>query len=67
MYYISSWTLNISSIEAELRFALDAGEIKETDTVWYGPSGDAVVAATAADLPKEYSDYRDRGRVDDFI
>jgi len=69
MFYISSWTIDTEGLSATLAEALSKGKIKSDDVVWAGPSGDAVIAATAADLDdeEEYADYIDNGLVKEYL
>jgi len=60
MEYISSWQIHTGSLHKSLEALLAAGKIKANDTVWYGPSGDAVVGYVD---DEEYLDYVDKGTV----
>lgn len=64
---IHAWSIYTTSIIDRIEKALESGHIKATDIVWQGPSGDAVVAATAAELDEEYAEYVDRGQVSEYI
>lgn len=66
-HYISAWTIYTSSLRQEIAKALNQGDIKTDDIVWSGPSGDVIVAATAADLDEEYAEYTDSGLVSEYI
>jgi len=65
--YISSWTAHTSGIRSELDSGLAAGEIKTSDIVWAGPSGDYVIASDPAELDEDYADYTDAGTVDEYL
>lgn len=65
--YISSWWAYTSGIHAILEEAVAQGKIEEDDIVWCGPSGDYVVAATAADLDDNYMEYSDGGLVSEYL
>ena len=67
MYYISDWKIYTDGIRSAIKEALEAGKIQADDTVWQGPSGDAVVAADAAELDEEYGDYTDSGLVSEYL
>lgn len=66
-HYISAWTIHTSSLRRQLAEALEKGDIRADDIVWAGPSGDAVIAATPADLDEEYAEYTDDGLVSEYI
>jgi hypothetical protein len=66
-HYISAWTIFTRSLRTEIAKALDQGAIKADDIVWGGPSGDAIIAATPADLDEEYIEYTDHGLVSEYL
>ena len=65
--YVSAWQAHTGSIGSILENARNAGDINDSDTVWAGPSGDYVIAASPADLDEDYADYSDSGTVSEFI
>ena len=65
--YISNWAIWTGNIREILGVKVAQGEIKASDIVWRGPQGDAVVAATAADVEEEYGDYTDAGQVSEYL
>jgi len=65
--YISAWTIHTGSLRSEIASALEQGEVAASDTVWRGPSGDAIIAATSADLDEEYAEYTDSGLVSEYV
>ena len=64
MEYISSWQIYTGSLHKSLEALVKMGKIKTSDTVWYGPSGDAVVGYID---DEEYLDYVDEGTVQDIL
>ena len=67
MYYINAWRIHTSSLRTIIAEELAKGNVSENDIVWAGPGGDAVVAATAADLDEEYAEYTDAGQVSEYL
>lgn len=65
--YISSWQIFTGSISQAVREASESGQVEGSDTVWVGPSGDAVIASDPAELGEEYAEYIDRGEVSEYI
>ena len=65
--YFSSWEIHTTGISTLIESALAAREIKESDIVWRGPSGDAIVASDPAELGEEYAEYTDAGQVDKYL
>jgi hypothetical protein len=71
--YISAWEIYTGSLRNILKSAVGREEIKSSDIVWRGPSGDAVVTGDAADLSQDdddapdYSDYVDSGQVNEYL
>jgi hypothetical protein len=66
-HYISSWKIYTSSIGQAVQEAVKAEKVKPTDIVWTGPSGDAIISESAADLDEEYADYTDSGLVSEYL
>ena len=64
--YISSWEIYTTSLKLRLQDRLDAGKVAPTDTIWYGPSGDAIVLPNVPD-DDEYLEYTDQGTVQDIL
>ena len=64
--YISSWEIYTKSLGQRLQERLSAGKIAPTDTIWYGPSGDAIVLPNVPD-DEEYLDYIDKGTVAEIL
>jgi len=67
MKYISAWEIHTSTLRKRVEEAVKSGEARPNDIVWVGPSGDAVTAATAADLEEEYAEYVDKGLVQEYL
>jgi len=65
--YISAWTIHTGSLRSEIASALEQGEVAASDIVWRGPSGDAIIAASPADLDEEYTEYTDSGMVSEYL
>ena len=65
--YISSWEIHTGSLRKCVAQAVKDGKAATNDIVWTGPSGDAIVAATAAHLNEEYADYTDAGLVEEYL
>lgn len=65
--YISAWEIHTRNLRNIIAKAVEARTIEESDIVWRGPSGDAVVAASPADLDEDYLDYVDSGSVEEYI
>jgi hypothetical protein len=65
--YISDWEIHTNGIRNIIQQAVENSKIVASDTVWHGPSGDAVIAATAADIEEEYGDYIDSGQVEEYL
>lgn len=65
--YISDWAIYKNGIGSEVRAAFECGDCKESDVVWRGPSGDAVIASDPAELGEEYADYSDAGQVAEYL
>ena len=67
MKYISSWKIFTATLRQRVQEAFEQGEASPDDIVWAGPSGDAVIAATAADLGEEYGEYTNAGQVAEYL
>lgn len=65
--YLSAWSISTKGLRNLLAEALENGLIDAADVVWFGPSGDAVVAASPADLAENYMEYTDQGQVEDHL
>jgi len=69
--YISAWKMDTGNVTDMLESAIETGEIKTTDTIWTGPSGDCVIAADPIDIDGydeyQFSDYSDTGTVAEWI
>lgn len=59
--------INLHGIGSLLENAVESGQIGADDTVWYGPSGDVVVARGPEYLEDKYLDYTDEGRVREYL
>jgi len=72
MKHFTAWSIHTEGLNTLLKTALERGEIEPDDTVWTGPSGDAVVASDAAELTPvedddpDYGEYMDAGLVSDY-
>lgn len=64
--YISAWEIQKRHIGLILSDAVGEDKIQDTDIVWTGPSGDAVIASDPAELDEQYADYTDAGQVDEY-
>lgn len=65
--YISAWRIHTSNLHAIIAEEAAKGNVKKSDIVWMGPSGDAIITATPADLNEEYADYTDAGQVSEYL
>ncbi|MCP4540646.1 MAG: hypothetical protein GY832_26205 [Chloroflexi bacterium] len=65
--YISAWEIYKGNFSQILADAVESGKIQTTDTVWNGPSGDAIIASDPASLDEEYSEYVDGGEVGEYL
>ena len=65
MVYFSAWQIHTEGLPGLLRDALNANRIKPSDVVWYGPSGDVVVADDVAHT--EYDEYTDNETVAEWL
>lgn len=65
--YISAWEIYTENLRDIIAKAVRNGKVQLDDIVWCGPSGDAIIAATAADLGEEYAEYSDGGRCGEYL
>lgn len=65
--YISAWRIHTNSLRTVVNEEATKGTVSKHDIVWVGPSGDAVIASTPADLDEEYADYTDAGQVSEYL
>ncbi len=66
--YFSAWTIHTQTFAGAFQQALTNNQIGAADTVYRGPSGDALVV-TDDDclLDEEYADYTEDGVVEDYL
>jgi len=67
MKYISAWRIYTGNLRGIIAQAVQDGEIETSDIVWRGPSGDVVVAPTAADLDEDYVEFVDSGQIGEYL
>jgi hypothetical protein len=65
--YISAWKIHKEGIRNILDRAVDDGKVSKGNIVWYGPSGDVVVANDPASLDEQYADYTNEGLVSKYL
>ena len=63
--YISAWTVYTDGLTSTLKDAVDSNKVSPDETVWVGPSGDAVAGDDAYEL--QYADYTDAGLVSEYL
>lgn len=67
MTFFSAWQNFISSVSANVRAAVDSGDVQPNDIVWRGPDGSVIIASDPASLSEEYAEHVDSGRVREYL
>lgn len=66
--YFSAWTIHTETFAGAFQRALTANRIDASDTVWRGPSGDAMVTSSDDSvLDEDYGDYTEDGIVENYL